>query len=132
MNWEEYWKNPAIKGEGFWTDVPYGPPALSEYHPTKGFIAVDGFRIAAIGHVWFPEQQGPGSHYFQFDNDARIAGEYHTHRIILSGAINNIDPILSDKLISLATSFREKHADNFARSLDRCVKGLLSLTGKKN
>ena len=131
MIWEEYHRNPAIKAEGYWTDVPYGPPLLSEGHPTKGFIAVDGFRVAAIGHVWFPEQQQPGSHYFLFNSDSRIAGEHQPHKIILSGAIGSIDHLLSDKLVYLATGFREKYADNFAESLDRCVKDIMRLTKRR-
>ena len=130
MNWQEYWKNPAIKAEGFWTDVPYGPPALSEYHPTKGFIAVDGFRIAAIGHVWFPEQQAPGSHYFQFDSGGRIANENQPGRIILRGSIGEINPIHLDRLICLATDFRGKY-NLFEESLDKCVKEILRLTWKR-
>ena len=128
INWQEYWKNPAIKAEGYWTDVPYGPPSLSEYHPTKGFIAVDGFRIAAIGHVWFPHQQGWENHYFQFDSDGRIANENRPGRIILSGSISGIDPIHLDRLICLATDFRGKY-NLFKESLDRCVKQLKHLEG---
>lgn len=121
----------SIKAEGYWADVPYGPPLLSENHPTKGFIAVDGFRIAAIGHVWFPEQQPPGNHYFLFNSDSRIAGEYQPHKIILSGPIGEINADVADKLIYLATSFRETYKSAFTESLDRCLKEVRRLTEKR-
>ena len=130
MIWEEYHRNPAIKAEGYWADVNYSPPLLSENHPTKGFIAVDGFRIAAIGHVWFPEQQLPKTHYFQFDPDCRIANENPPGKIILSGSIGGIDPIHLDRLICLATDFRGKYG-LFEESLDRCMKQLQQLNRRK-
>lgn len=131
MNWEEYRKNPAINADGYWTDVPYWPSPLSEYHPTKGFISKDGFRIAAMGHVWFPDQRSPEYHYFTFNSDAKISHEIHSNRIIFNHADTSIKAALSDKLVYLATSFREKYADNFAESLDRCVQEVLRLTEKR-
>ncbi|MEK6939509.1 MAG: hypothetical protein AABX31_02165 [Nanoarchaeota archaeon] len=130
MEWEEYHRNPAIRIDGYWTTVPYGPPLMPEYYPTKGLIAVYEARIAAIGHVWYPEQQPTGSHYFLFNEDSRVTGEHHTNRIILSGAINNIDPVLSDKIVYLATDFRKKYTI-YQRSLDKCVKEVLRLTSKR-
>ncbi|GEM_PF-6396192 len=133
MNWQKYYNtfNPAIQGEGYWTDVPYLPPLLTEKHPTKGFIATDGFLIKAIGHVWFPEQEPAASQYFTFNDSSRITGEYIPNKIILIASMEKINPALTDKLIFLATSFRDEYADNFTESLDRCVKEIVRMTEQR-
>ena len=125
MNWQEYHNNPAIKGEGFWTDVLYGPPLLADYFPTKGFVSVDGQNIVAIGHVWFPQ----GHHYFLFDKSGTIYSEHQTNKISTRYS-EEIHPDLSDRLIFLATDFRAAFP-GYARSLDNCVRDVLRLTGKR-
>jgi hypothetical protein len=134
MKWEEYSNNnPALAGNGFWTEVPYFADSTKPFY-TKGFIAVQEARIIVIGHVWFPYVQPPGAHFYLFEGNGNIFSEnrvsHPTNRNHLGGRPKKINADLSDKLVYLATGFREKHPE-YSFSLDNCMRQVLRLTGRR-
>jgi len=132
MNWKTtHLTNPAGGvAQGYCCDVSYSPPLLQEPKPTKGFVSVDGCLVAAIGHFWFAQPQVVESQFFLFKEDS-LTAEYRPNRIITKASMEEFDPLLTDRLIYLATSFRDEYGNKYSESLDRCLKEILRFTKKR-
>lgn len=131
MKWEEYQNNnPALSGVGFWTEVLYSLDSAPE-QLTKGFVAIQENRILVIGHVWFASPS-PGSHFYLFEGNGNIFGEHkhQNNKLQLGARPKKIVADISDKLVYLATSFREEHPE-YSFSLDNCMRNVLRLTEKR-
>ena len=128
MNWEAYgWtQHPLLYSIGFWADVTY---SHDQQEQVKGFVAVWKKNIGAIGHIWFTRRKHPESHLYLFTERNSIRHEIRRDLSFTDGDALKIPADISDKLVYLATSFRETHPE-YSLSLDWCMEEVLKKTEK--
>lgn len=130
MNWEAYHRTQhhLLYGIGFWADVVYSP---DQQEHIKGFVAVWGKNVGAMGHTWFPRRRRrPESHIYLFTERSTIRYEIQRDFSFTNGDEVTIPADISDKLAYLATSFREAHPE-YAPSLDWCMEDVLKKTEQR-